>query len=146
MIFQRINGGDAEKVFAIFYNVQGATITANYVARLDTATFDGVRVTQPTTATFSLLVGVANTSILDSTYGLVQIYGYRGSAFITNATDQAITAGDILVPVNGASHLARQAAGNGTQIAGSGLIIAGEAFATATTPAAAAKKVFIRCM
>ena len=26
MIFQRINGGDAEKVFAIFYNVQGATI------------------------------------------------------------------------------------------------------------------------
>lgn len=146
MIFQRINGGDAEKVFAIFYNVQGATITANYAARLDTATFDGVRITQPTTATFSLLVGIANTSILDSTYGLVQIYGYRGSAFITNDTSQAIAAGDILISVNAASHLARQAAGNGTQIAGSGLIIAGEAFATNATPAAAAKKVFIRCM
>lgn len=146
MMFQRLNAADAEKVFAIFYNVQGATITANYVTRLDTATFDGVRVSQPTTATFSLLVGVANASIADSNYGLVQIYGYRGSAFITNDTSQAIAAGDILISVNAVNHLARSAAGNGTQIAGSGLIIAGEAFATATTPAAAAKKVFIRCM
>ena len=146
MLFQRLNGGDAEKVFAIFYNVQGATVTANYVTRLDTGTFDGVRISQPTTGTFSLLVGVANTSIADSTYGLVQIYGFRTSAFVTNDTSVAIVAGDILVPVNAASYLARQAAGNGTQIAGSGLIISGVAVATATTPAAAAAKVFIRCM
>ncbi len=146
MIFQRINGGDAEKVFAIFYNVQGATITAGYVARLDTATFNGVRVTQPTTATFSLLVGVASQSIADSTYGLVQIYGYKQSAFITNDTSVSILAGDILISVNAASYLARSAAGNGTQIAGSGLIVAGVLTVTAATPAAAAGAVFIRCM
>ena len=146
MIFQRLNGGDAEKVFAIFYNVQGATITAGYAARLDTVTFDGVRVSQPTTATFSLLVGIANASIADSTYGLVQIYGYRQSAFVTNDTSVAIAAGDILISVNGVNNLARSAAGNGTQIAGSGLIIAGALVGTATTPAAAAVKCFIRCM
>lgn len=142
MIFQRLNGGDAEKVFAIFYNVQGATITANYCARLDTATFDGVRVTQPATATLSMFVGIANTSITDSTYGLFQIYGFRTSAFVTNDTSQAITAGDNLLPVNGANHLARSAAATGI----SGWVHIGEAFATATTPAAAAKKVFIRAM
>ena len=142
MIFQRINGGDAEKVFAIFYNVQGATITANYAARLDTATFDGVRITQPTTATLSLYVGQANTSILDSTYGLVQIYGYRASAFVTQDTSQAIAAGDILIPVNAANHLNRSAASDGK----TGYVIIGEAFATATTVAAANKKVFIRAM
>ncbi len=136
MIFQRLNGGDAEKVFAIFYNVQGATITAGYAARLDTATFDGVRVSQPSTATFSLLVGLANASILDSTYGLVQIYGYKTNAFVTTDTSVAIVAGDILISVNAANHLARSAAGNGTQIAGSGLIVSGVAVATATTPAA----------
>lgn len=142
MIFQRINGGDAEKIFAIFYNVQGATITANYAARLDTATFDGVRITQPTTATLSMFVGIANTSILDSTYGLLQIYGYRASAFVTNDTSQAIAAGDNLLPVNAANHLARSAAATGI----SGWVHIGEAFATATTPAAAAKKVFIRAL
>ncbi len=146
MIFQRLNGGDAEKVFAIFYNVQGATITAGYAARLDTGTFDGVRVSQPSTATFSLLVGLANASILDSTYGLVQIYGYKTNAFVTTDTSVAIVAGDILISVNAANHLARSAAGNGTQIAGSGLIVSGVAVATATTPAAGATKVLIRCM
>ena len=146
MIFQRINGGDAEKVFAIFYNVQGATITAGYGCTLDTATCDGVRITQATTGTFSLLVGVANSSILNSTYGLVQIYGFKASAFVTNDTSQAITAGDILISVNAANHFARSAAGNGTQIAGAGLVVSGQAVSTATTPAAAATKVLIRCM
>src|SRR5438552_1893725 len=146
MIFQRLNANDAEKVFAIFYNVQGATVTANYATRLDTGTFDGIRVSQPTTATLSLLVGIANTSIADSSYVLVQIYGFRTSCFVTNDTSVAIVAEDILTSVNAANHLARSAAGNGTQIAGSGLIVSGVAVATATTPAAAAKACFIRCM
>jgi hypothetical protein len=146
MIFQRLNAGDPERVFGLFYNVQGATITAGYAARLDTGTFDGVRISQPTTATFSLLAGVANASIADSSYGLVQVYGFRQSAFVTNDTSVAVAAGDILVPVNAVSHFARQGAGNATVIGGSALVVIGEAFATATTPAAAAKKVFIRAM
>ncbi len=142
MLFQRINRTDAETVFAIFYNVEGATITANYPAVWDTATADGVRVTKPATATLSLLVGLANKDIADSSYGLFQIYGYRSSGFTTNGTSQAISAGDILVPVNAQSYLAWSAASDGK----TGFIFAGQSFATATTPAAVNKNVFIRCM
>lgn len=145
MLFQRINREDAEKVFIVCYNVAGATITAGYAACWDTSTADGVRVTQPTTATFSLLVGLANADIADSAYGLFQVYGYRASGFVTNDTSQAIAAGDLLVPVNAQYRLVRNAAGNGTVVGGA-LIMAGEAFATATTPAAAQKKVFIRAL
>lgn len=143
MIFQRVNREDAEKVFGIFYNVAGATISANYVAVIDSgASVDGVRVTTPATATLSLVVGVANKEILDSAYGLFQMYGYRASAFVTNDTSVAVAAGDVLIPVNAARHVARSAASTGL----SGFIVACEAFATATTPAAAAKKVFIRAL
>ena len=145
MLFQRLNREDAEKVFVICYNVAGATITAGYAAVWDTATPDGLRVMQPTTATFSLLVGLANQDIVDSSYGLFQVYGYRASGFVTNDTSVAIAAGDLLVPVTAQYRLARNAAGNGAVVGGA-LIMAGEAFATATTPAAAQKKVFIRAL
>jgi hypothetical protein len=142
MMFQRINRSDAETVFLIVYNVAGATITANYAAVWDTATADGVRVTKPATATLSLLVGLANKDIADSNYGLVQAYGYRASGFVTNDTSQAIAAGDILIPVNAQHYLARSAASDGK----SGFVYAGQSFATATTPAAANKNVFLRCL
>jgi len=142
MMFQRINRGDAERVFAIFYNVAGETLTANYPAVWDVGTADGVRVTQPVTATLSNLVGVATADIADSAYGKFQVYGYRASAFVTNDTSQAVAAGDILIPVNAQWYLDRSAAGTGL----SGLIMAGEAFATDATPAAANQKVFIRCL
>ncbi len=129
-------------MFAIFYNVSGATVTANYAAVWDTSTADGVRVTKPATATLSLLVGLANKDIADSSYGLFQNYGYRSSGFTTNGTSQAIAAGDILVPVNAQSYLTWSAASDGK----TGFIYAGQSFATATTPAAVNQKVFIRCM
>jgi hypothetical protein len=81
-------------------------------------------------------------TVADSSYGKVQIYGYRAAAYVTNDTSQAIAAGNILVPVNGQHYLDYSAASDGK----SGLIMAMEAFATAATPAAANKKVFIRCM
>lgn len=142
MLFQRINRSDAEQIFAAVYNVMGATLTAGYAAVLDTATFDGLRVTKPATATLSLLFGCANKDISDSSYGIAQIYGYRQSAFVTNDTSQAIAAGDILIPVNAQNYLARSAASDGK----SGFVIAGQSFATATAPAAAQKNVFLRCL
>lgn len=142
LLFQRINRADAEQVYGAVYNVAGATITAGYAMVLDTGTFDGIRVTKPATATLSLLVGVANKDISDSSYGLAQVYGYRQSAYVTNDTSQAIAAGDILIPVNGQHYLTRSAASDGK----SGFIIAGQSFATATTPAAANKNVFIRAL
>lgn len=142
MIFQRINREDAEKVFIIAYNVAGATITANYPAVWDISTADGVRVSKPATATLSLFVGLANKDIADSAYGLFQVYGYRASAYVTNDTSQAIAAGDILIPVNAQWYGARSAASDGK----TGFLYAGEAFATATTPAAANKKCFVRAL
>lgn len=145
MLFTGINRDNPDLGFVIAYNVAGATITAGYAACWDTGTFDGVRVTQPTTATFSLLVGLADSDLVDSAYGLFQVYGYRQSGFVTNDTSVAIAAGDLLVPVTAQYRLARKAAGDGAMTGGT-LIIAGQSFATATTPAAANKNVFIRAL
>lgn len=142
MLFQRINRSDPERVFSIFYNVMGATITAGYAAVWDTSTADGVRVTKPATATLSLLVGVANADVANSSYGLFQQYGFRSSVFTTNDTSNAIAAGDILVPVNAQNYLARSAASDGK----SGFVYAGQSFSTATTPAAAQQNAFLRCL
>jgi len=142
MIFQRINRTDAEKVFAIFQNVAGATITANYPACWTGSSIDGIRVTKPATALLSTFVGIANADIADSAYGLFQVYGYRASALVTNDTSQAVAAGDILIPVNAQWYLDYSAAGDGK----SGFIYAGEAFATDATPAAVNQKVLIRAL
>lgn len=142
MLFQRVNREDAERVFAIFYNIAGATITANYPAVWDVTSPDGVAVSKPATATLSLLVGIATENIADSAYGKFQLYGYRSSAYVTNDTSQAIAAGNILIPVNAQWYLDYSAASDGK----SGFVYAAEAFATAATPAAANKKVFIRCL
>jgi hypothetical protein len=148
MQFARINLSSAERVFQIVYNTAGATVTANYPVVWDqSSTADGVRVTKPATANLSLLVGIATADITDSTYGKVQCYGYRSSAFITTDTSQAVNNGDILIPVNNQWYLTRSAASDGKSgfvyaVGGSGTI----AFATQTTPAAANKPVLIRCL
>lgn len=143
MLFQGISREDAERIFIVAYNVAGATMTAGYPAVWDiTASVDGVRVTKPATATLSLLVGIAVEDIVDSAYGKFQVYGYRQSANVTNDTSVAIAAGDIMIPVNAQFYMARSAASDGK----TGFVIAAEAYATATTPAAANKKVFLRCL
>lgn len=144
MLFQRINQEDAEKVFAIFYNVAGATITNGYPAVWDISTADGVRVSKPATATLSLLVGLATADIADSAYGKFQLYGYKTQGNLINSTT-AIAAGDILIPVDAQWYLARSAASDGK----SGFVYAAEAYASVTQTtlsAAANKKVFIRCL
>jgi hypothetical protein len=142
MQFQRINRSDAERVFSVFYNVSGATITANYPAVWDITAPDGVAVSKPATATLSLIVGIATEAIADSQYGKFQTYGYRSSGFMTNSTQTPVVAGDIMIPVDAQWYLNRSAASDGK----SGFIYAAEAFATAATPAAVNKKIFIRCL
>lgn len=143
MMFQRINGSDAERVYQIVYNVAGATVTAGYPVVWDiTSSVDGLRVSKPAAATLSLFVGLATESIADSAYGKVQCYGYKTSGLVTNDTSVAVAAGDILIPVNAQWYLARSVASDGK----SGFVYAAEAFATAATPAAANKKVLIRAL
>lgn len=148
MRFQQINRQDAERVFVAVKNVTGASVSPGQVLVDDVSAPDGVRCSKPATATLSLCRGVVNsgvdgnTNIANGDYGEVQAYGYRSQAYVTNTTNQAIAAGDILIPVDAAFHLARSGASDGK----SGFVFAGEAVATATTPAAALVKVFIRAL
>ena len=144
MLWQRINREDAEKVFCIVQNVAGATVTANYPVVWDITSPDGVKVSKPASATLSLFVGIANKDIADSAYGLIQVYGYRASAYMTNDTTVAIAAGNILIPVDAQWYLARSGASDGK----SGFIFAAEAVATAVTTlvAGANKKCFVRAL
>lgn len=143
MIFEKINRTDAERLFLIGYNVSAATFSAGAACVWDSsASVDGVRITKPATATLSLLVGATVESIADSSYGKVQVYGYNSTVYVTNDTSQAVAAGDILIPVNAQTYFARSAASDGK----SGFAFAGAAVATATTPAAAQVKVFLRCL
>jgi len=142
MIFKKMSRDTAENVFSVFYNASGAAMAAGSAASLETGTFNGVRMSAPASATLSLYLGQCAQSIANSDYGLVQVYGYCPTALVTNSTNQAIAAGDILVPVNAATYLNRSAVSDGK----TGFVIAGAAVATATTPAAAAASVFIRAM
>lgn len=121
----------------------GATITANYPAVWDiSASVDGVRVSKPATATLSLIVGIATADIADSAYGKFQVYGYRASGYITNDTSITVAAGSILIPVNAQWYLDYTSASDGK----AGFVYAAEEFAINTTPAAANKKILIRCL
>lgn len=143
MLFQRINRSDAERVFVVTQAVTGSTITAGYPVVWDiSASVDGVRVTQAATATLSLFVGIAVDTILNSAYGRIQVYGLNTQANVTNDTSQAIAAGDILKTSNAQNFLIRSGASDGL----TGFVYAAAAVATATTPAAANVKVFLRAM
>lgn len=143
MLYQRINRTDAEKVFLITQNVLGSTQSSGIATVWDIgASVDGIRASQAATATLSLLVGATAETISNSSYGKVQVYGLNTAVYVTNDTSQAIAAGDILIPVNAQNHFARSAASDGK----TGFVYAAQAFATATTPAAATGKVFLRCL
>ncbi len=142
MLFPHVVNTEADKAFVNVLNVQAVTVDAGDAIVWDVGTADGVRVTQPVTATLSLLVGIADAPIAASAYGLAQGYGYRSQALITNDTSVTVTAGDILKPVTATDRLTRSAASDGL----TGFVYAAETFAIATTPAAALKKVFIRCL
>lgn len=142
MIFQRINRTDAERVFCIQQNVSGSTIPANNAVVWDTsASADGVRVVLPLASTLSCLVGITNAAIVDSAYGLVQTYGFRGTCSVINHTSVPIVAGDVLIPVASAGYLARSTTATGL----SGFVTA--AFAVTIGSATGVNApVFIRCL
>jgi hypothetical protein len=93
MLFKRISRTDAEKVYIVVQNVSGGTLTAGYSCAFDLSSVDGVRVSQPITAALQAFAGIADADIADSGYGLVQVYGYRSSAYIHRSTEKATAAG-----------------------------------------------------
>ena len=141
MIFNGFQREDDDAVFTVVRNVSGGSRSAGQTIVWDiSSSVDGVRVTVPATATLSLFRGVLAETIADSAYGKSQLHGYKAAASVTNDTSTAIAAGDILIPVDGQTYLARSAASDGK----TGFVYAAAAVATGATPAAANVKVLIR--
>ncbi|MFQ5472243.1 MAG: hypothetical protein ACE5FA_05080 [Dehalococcoidia bacterium] len=143
MLIQRVNRSDAERVFiAVKNSYSTAAITVGQAVCFDyTTDADGVGVTQPTTALLTMPAGIVeDASIAAGEYGLVQIYGHNANALVNGSSGTDV--GDPLIMQNGAFDiiLATEVT-NGDAV--SYFFVAGEAYSTG---AAAAKKVFIRCM
>lgn len=143
MQFPSIVGDDQSEVaFVRVQNVSGATRAAGDAVVWDITAPNGVRVSVPATATLSLFCGTLVKSLANLEYGLAQCWGFSTTSKVLNDPTTAVAAGDTLVPVNGQVHLVRSGVGDGK----SGFVNALEVYATATTPVAALKKVFIRAM
>lgn len=145
MHFQQINRTDPDKVFSVVYNSDATAMSVGEVVCWDyTTDADGVSVVTPTTALLPAVAGVvADTTIAASAYGRIQIYGHCSNALVVGTTD--VAAGDQLAAVNGAKSLAKATVTGISAASDTALtpFVAGQAY---TTTAAAAKKVFVRCM
>ncbi len=140
MLIQRLNRTDPEKIFIVIKNsYDSATLTVGQVVAFDyTDEANGVAVTRPTTVLLTAVAGiVADATIAPGAYGLVQTYGHHASALVDGTT--SLAAGDNLVMANNVFNLVRMS----TDYGGGNQFVMGEAYSTG---AAAAKKIFIRCM
>jgi len=146
MLIPHVVQTEADKVFVNILNNQASSVTDGDAICWNTSSPDGVRTTQPTTATFSLLVGLSEGTIAASAYGLAQAYGFKTVASVTTTTDSAIVAGDMLVPVTATDYLVMNTAGNGAVVGGN-FVYAAAAVTTDTTPLVVASGgVFIRAL
>jgi len=143
MLIPHVVQTEADKVFVNILNNQSSSVTDGMPVVWNVSSPDGVRTTQPASGTLNLLVGLVDGTIAASAYGLAQAYGYKASASMTNSTGTAVNSGDVLGAVAATNYIMYSAAG--TALA-AGFIYAAESVATATTPAAAAHKVFIRAL
>ena len=99
MLFKRIGRTSPEVAYMIVQNVSGSTMTAGYSCVFDvSASVDGVRVTQASATDLQAYAGVVHEDLTNNSYGLVQVYGYRASAYIYSSTGTS-AAGDNLTVV-----------------------------------------------
>lgn len=105
MIFKQSNRTDAEQVFVVVRNITGATVSAGVPVEWDVVTStDGNAVTQCKSGTGSLaglFAGITDASMADSAYGLVQVYGFRTSAYYSGNSGTASNPGTFIKPVAG---------------------------------------------
>lgn len=105
MIFKQSNRTDADQVFIGCRNVSGATVSAGVPVEWDiSVATDGNAVTQCKSGTGSLaglFAGITDASLADSAYGLVQVYGFRTSAYCSFNSADGGTPGQFLKPIAG---------------------------------------------
>ncbi len=100
MQFQQLNRTDAENVYRIVKNVQGATITTGRGVSLVNTSTDGVSaVIADAAADYTGFIGVATQDIANNDYGRVQISGFVNSVLVSHVGSSiTINAQDPLVP------------------------------------------------
>ena len=103
MLFQRVNRKEAEKVYVIVKNVEGATMTTGRPVAYTITSNDGVSaVIANASGDYPHFIGVADQDIPNNDYGRVQIAGIVNSILISNeGSSITINAGDPLVPAAG---------------------------------------------
>lgn len=103
MIFKQTNRSDAEQVFIVCRNISAATISAGVPVEFDVVTAtDGNAVTAAHSGTgslASLFAGITDASMADSAYGLVQVYGFRTSAYVSTDSASGATPGQWFKPI-----------------------------------------------
>lgn len=136
-------------------NSEGSTQSKDDVCAWETASasVDGVRVRQPDTAHAGSIVGIIDADLTDTSYGLVQVYGYRSSSkvFQTNTSQDT---GAFLEASLGAAHLssyassltiASQTTVSITYRPGPYFVLA-ETIASSAASATISSKLFVRCL
>jgi len=102
MEFAQLNRNDAEKIFISGRNITGATVSAGIPVEWDVVTAtDGNSFTAAKSGSLSgLFAGITDASLTDSSYGRIQVYGFRTSAYISGASAGNYV-GTFLQPTNG---------------------------------------------
>ena len=105
MLFKQTSRSGAETAFIVCRNISGATVSAGVPVEWDAVTAtDGNAVTQCRSGTLSLaglFAGITDASMTDSAYGLVQVYGFRASAYYSGRSGTASNPGTFVKPVAG---------------------------------------------
>ena len=143
MISDRPAISDPEHHYLVCYNISGQTLAQGSAVCWATGTNSNTnKVTLPAAGTLSLFAGVVadEGGLADQTWGVILTKGECSYALVMNHVAQAITAGDILIPVAGMPYLARSGAGDGIR----GLAVAQENIAIAAIPSAAEHQVLLR--
>lgn len=105
MLFKQSNRTDPEQIFIVCRNTSGAAISAGVPVAFEVdAVSDGNAVSICVDAEMSLFAGITDAAMADDAYGLIQVYGYRGSAYASCASAGNV-AGTPLMPVTGQLYL-----------------------------------------
>lgn len=141
MQFAQILRSDPEKVFAQIRNVSGATISAGIPVEWEVeAITDGNSVTAAKSGSLAgLFAGVSDAALVDDAYGLIQVYGYRTSAYASAASGGSAP-GTFLSPVSG---IFQDATLSAATTSGHTMAVLMETSAVSTT---AQYRIFVRAM
>lgn len=134
-------------VFRWVYNEDGVTMALGQIA-FHTLTNTSVileKVDMCASANYGAMAGVvmATSGIATLNWGWIQVLGYCTTAYVINDDTVAIATGDYVKGVQTATYGARDAATQPAYLRNLQIL---EAYATAGTPAAAAKKVLVNCL